>query len=105
MYFYNQNQIKVNFRNSGQYSSALEIQCNQEEKVSELIQKYRIKSGNYDQNIKFIYNAKNLNPDLTLAEAGVFNGVNVFVVTHCDMKGGGMAISFTDVSKNITREI
>ena len=105
MYFYNQNQIKVNFRNSSQYSSALEIQCNQEEKVSELIQKYRIKSGNYAQNIKFIYNAKNLNPDLTLAEAGVINGANVFVVTRCDIKGGGMAISFTDVSKNITREI
>ena len=49
-------------------------------------------------------NAKTLNPDLTLAEAGVFNGANVFVVTGCGVKGGGMAISFTDVSKNITRE-
>lgn len=105
MYFYNQNQIKVNFRNSGQYSNTLEIQCNQEEKVSELIQKYRIKSGNYAQNIKFVCNAKTLNPDLTLAEAGVINGANVFVVTDCGVKGAGMAISFTDVSKNITREI
>ena len=56
-------------------------------------------------NIKFIYNVKNLNPDLTLAEAGIFNNANIFVETGCDIKGGGMAISFTDVSKNITREI
>ena len=50
------------------------------EKISDIIQKYRQKSSNYDINIKFIWNAKDLNHSLTVAEAGITNNANIFVV-------------------------
>jgi hypothetical protein len=39
--------------------------------------------------LKFIFNAKNLNPNLTCAEAGLTNKANVFVVNTAGVKGGG----------------
>ena len=51
-----------------------------DEKVSDIIQKFREKSSNYEQNLKFIFNARKLNPSLTAAEAGLTNNANIFVV-------------------------
>ena len=59
---------------------------NQDEKVSEIIQKYRAKSNDRDDTKKFIYNAKQLNQDLTVAEAGIMNNSNIFVVATKGIK-------------------
>ena len=82
-----------------------EVQCNHNEKVSELIERYRNKSGDYDTSKKFIFNAKNLDDHLTLAEAGIYNGSNIFVVNTVGIKGAGCGMMFTDLSKNKTKEI
>jgi len=55
--------------------------CYPEQKVSSIIEQYRSKSGDHDPSKKFIFNAKNLSPNLTLAEAGISNGANIFVVS------------------------
>ena len=55
------------------------VQCIPDEKVSEIIEKYRIKSGDHDLSNKFIYNAKVLNPNLTVSEAELTNNANILV--------------------------
>ena len=59
------------------------MKVKEDEKISDIIQKYREKSSNYDDNLKFIFNAKGLHNSLTAAEAGLTNNANIFVVrTH-----------------------
>ena len=64
------------------------VQCMPDEKVSEIIEKYRRKSGDLDRSEKFIFNAKTLNPNLTVAEAGITVGANIFVHVPKQLKGG-----------------
>ena len=45
------------------------------------------KTGDYDQEKKFIFNAKLLNQDLSVAEAGLHNNSNIFVVATKGIKG------------------
>ena len=56
------------------------IYCYPEQKVSSIIEQYRSKSGDHDPFKKFIFNAKNLSPNLTVAEAGILNNANILVV-------------------------
>ena len=56
------------------------IPFNANEKVSALIERFRKKSNFYDDNVKFIYNAKNLNVNLTIEEAGITHNGNIFIV-------------------------
>ena len=83
--------ISVIFRVSGAQGQAqippVMIQCLSNEKVSEVIKKYRIKSGDNEETKKFIFNAKNLAPSLTVAEAGLTNNANIFVVATKGIKG------------------
>ena len=74
--------MAIIFRVSGnkEYNEIISVICNSNEKVSELIEKYRIKNNDKRLNIKFIYNAKSLNDSLTLKEAQLMNNSNVFVV-------------------------
>ena len=82
--------ISVVFRQSGLPDDLPKIEpiwiygCYPEQKVSSIIEQYRSKSGDYDSSKKFIFNAKNLSPLLTVAEAGISNNANIFVVK---MKG------------------
>ena len=82
-------EICVIFRVSinGQPNVPIMIQCTPNEKVSDIIEKYRNKANDYDDSKKFIFNAKNLNPNLSLAEAGITNNVNIFVVRTKPVKG------------------
>ena len=64
------------------------VQCMFNEKVSEIIEKYRIKSGDHDLSKKFIYNAKALHPSLTVAEAELIDNANIFVVATKGIRGG-----------------
>jgi len=70
--------MKVNFRRNGE--SPIMIKYATDMKVSEIIQRYRNKSNDFDINKKFIYNAKVLCADLTASEAGLNNNSNIFVV-------------------------
>ena len=88
--------INVNFRVSGSASqpiSLVTVQCNSEEKVSDIIEKYRNKVNDYDDSKKFIFNSKNLNPSLSLVEAGIKNNSNIFV---CRIKGIKVIKGITD---------
>jgi hypothetical protein len=86
----NQNNISVIFRvggNTGEGSEPLMIQCRTDEKVSAIIERYRTKSGDTDPTKKFIFNAKNLVPTLTVGEAGISNYANIFVIATKVIKG------------------
>ena len=56
------------------------FKCSLNDKVSDLIQEFRKRENYYDENIKFIFNAKALCSDLTVSEAGLSEGANIFVV-------------------------
>ena len=87
----NQNQIRpinVYFRSGGSASAPIMLQCMSDDKVSDVIEKYRNSSGDRDMTKKFIFNAMALNPNLTLEEAGMADNDNVFVVATRGVKGG-----------------
>ena len=82
--------IFVIFRAGGNQASNTEpikIQCMPNDKVSDIIEKYKNKSGDRNPEKKFIFNAKMLSPDLTLSEAGITNNSNIFVVSTKGIKG------------------
>ena len=64
------------------------VQCLPNEKISDIIQKYREKSGDNDQSLKFIYNSYKLNPELTVKQADLLNNSNVFVIVTQGIVGG-----------------
>ena len=77
-------EICVIFRRSsltGQASSPVYIQCMPDEKISKVIEKYRNQSGDYVLTKKFIFNGMGLNMNLSVAEAGINNHSNIFVVS------------------------
>ena len=63
------------------------IQCNDNDRLSDVIQKYRNKADDRDPTKRFIYNAKQLNTSLTVSEAGLPDNANIFVVTTKGVKG------------------
>ena len=85
----NSNQfINVYFRaGANGENGSIMIQCTLNDKVSDLIQKYKTKSLEDVSKKKFIFNAKALNPNLTVAEAGMQEGANIFVVNTAGVKG------------------
>ena len=79
--------ITVVFRTSNNINDyPLKIQCTKNEKVSDLIERYRTKAIDHDTTKRFIFNAKELNKDLTIEEAGLSEGSNIFVVTTAGYK-------------------
>ena len=60
------------------------LQCKMNDKIRDVIQKYRNLSLTSDKNDKFIYNAKALYPDsdLTVAECGLYNNSMIQVVSE-----------------------
>ena len=98
----NSDEFNVIFRRG---DHAIIVQCLKSEKVSDLIQKYRNESGDSDCSKKFIFNGKQLNGYLTVAEVGIVKDANIFVVPTKGIKGGGYPMMFSDVSKNKTKEI
>ena len=64
------------------------IQCSLDEKVSKVIERYRMPANDVETNTKFIFNAKPLNPTLTVDEAGLSDNSNIFVVSYKSIRGG-----------------
>ena len=98
--------INICFRVSSPEGNSIWIQIFPEEKVSKLIEKYRKKSCDFSQKRKFIFDAKNLNVNMTCAEAGLLEGANIFVVNIARVSGGEgwyikeINIKFINISKN-----
>ena len=83
----NQN-ISVYFRaGANGENGSIMIQCSLSDRVSNLIERYKTKSMQDVSKKKFIFNAKALNKDLTVAEAGLNDGANIFVVNTEGVKG------------------
>ena len=80
------NIINVIFLN-GKLDNKISIQINSSEKVSTLIQKYRLKSGDSDIKKKFIYMAKALIPSLICKQAGLVNNAIVHVINTRYLEG------------------
>ena len=78
----NQKGKHVIFRLSGQGSQGppIMISFSGDEKVSELIQAYRTKSGDNDDTKKFVFNAKVINRNFIANEVGLTDGCNIFVI-------------------------
>ena len=68
------------------YSNTV-VKCCYSDKISDLIEEYRKKSGDYEMYEKFVFNAKNLCPDLTVAEQGLINGAKIKIIVTKDIKG------------------
>ena len=67
-------------KSNDQNSFPIRILCNTNEKIFNIIMKYREISGDFGQN-KFIYNGKELDLNLSVRESGIFNNANIFVVS------------------------
>ena len=84
-------EICVFFRNNsanGKNSAPVMIQCMPNEKVSSLIEKYRNKTNDRVLTEKFLFNAKTLDHQLFVLEAGITNGSNAFIVETKGVDGG-----------------
>ena len=66
---------------------SITVQCLAGDKVSKLIENYRIKSQDYDTTKKFIYNAHSLDPSKTCIESGLTNNGIIYVIATKHIKG------------------
>ena len=90
----NQDRLEITFikNNQNEVQRSIKIFCLNTEKVGDIIKKYRVKADDNNPNEKFIYNAKKLNEDLTVAEAGLINQSKIFVMVTENIVGGGKSI-------------
>ena len=65
------------------------IHCYPQEKISNVIKRYREKANDYDEN-RFIFNGKDLNFSSTISESKMFNRCNVRVDTLEILKGANL---------------
>ena len=80
----NMNSFQIKFKPDNPYENIVEtinVQCNPDDNISSIIEKYRNKSGDYDQNKKFIFNGHVLSPNLTVTQAGITNFDNTIFVS------------------------
>ena len=68
------------------------ISCKFNEKLSDVVKRYKEKVKDNDESTKFIYNAKNLNLDLTVDEAGLVDNANIFVISTRHVQGAYQSI-------------
>ena len=80
------NSISIIFRRSlsddGKIQPPIMVQCYPDDKVSDVIKKYRDMALDRDMTKKFVFNSISLNPSLTVAESGMTNNCSVFVVVN-----------------------
>ena len=86
-------EISLRFLSEGEENSVT-VNCFTDEKISEVINKYKNKAQiklNIKLNInelRFIYNAQVLNPNKTVEQSGLFNGSPVQVISTQSVWGG-----------------
>ena len=86
----NRNNITLTFIKNDPKSNKkiTNIQCLPSDVIGNVIESYRTKAEDQQQNLKFIYNAKRLNLSLNVAEQGLLNGSKIFVINLEGLKGG-----------------
>ena len=78
----NNNFMTLIFRaSSATNDKPIKIQCTINDKISDVIERYRAKAQDNDKTKKFIFNAKEIDSTMTVGEAGLSEGSNIFVVT------------------------
>ena len=90
----NGNQLALTFikNNDTANQRKITVYCLSTDKVGDVVQKYRIKADDHNQNEKFIFNAKKLNLDLTVSEAGLLNESKIFVMVTEGIVGGKKSV-------------
>ena len=76
----NNNKISLIFNQRFGCNEKIAVTCLKEEKISEIIQKYRNKSRDFDLNRTFIFGARKLNTSLNVMEQGLKDFDSIFVV-------------------------
>ena len=77
----------VIFENRSLIQKYISINCNKNDKLKDVIEKYRIKSGDTTSN-KFIYNAEVANLEKIIEENGIRKGNKILVLDERDIYGG-----------------
>ena len=62
------------------------VQCVLSDHVSNIIQKYANKSLDNNMTEKFVFNGKALDPNITIAEAGLYDQANILVFSTKDIE-------------------
>ena len=76
-----ENNLLINFKiytKEGEYHE-FKVKCTKNEKVSDIIERYRNMTGDTDKEIRFIFNAKNLVLSKTVNESGITNNSTILV--------------------------
>ena len=101
-----EDQLSLIFRYNNEYNNPkITILCSRNEKISKIIEKLEKKTGNSNSGKFFLYNGKNLKPNLTVYENGLINNSEIVVISMKNGIGGGISLYFTDVSKNRIKEL
>ena len=79
--------------------------CSQNEKISDLIQKYRDKSNDYNNNIEFIFNSKKLDLSKTIFESEIINNSRIYIyktkdILNFDNPENGIKLKFINKSEH-----
>ena len=56
------------------------VLCRLDDKISDIIQRYRNKTLDNDEHLHFLYNGKGLEPSRTIAQSGIINGSLIYVI-------------------------
>ena len=81
--------IALYFRHNSIEDHNFSIMCNLDDKISDVIEKYKKKTGCDDiSSRKFVYNSYFLNPSKSVKETGLVNGSVIFVLESKNIKGG-----------------
>ena len=82
------NQFTLKFTIDDGRNTIIIIPCQAEENMGNVISRFFQKIGYYDPRAKFIHNAKNINPSLSIAELGLLNGSVILVLFSGRIRGG-----------------
>lgn len=79
--------------------------CSKNEKISDLIQKYRDKSNDYNMNIQFLYNNRKLDLSKTMSEFEIVNFSKIYVcptnnIKNLDIPENGIKLKFINKSEH-----
>ena len=90
----NGNQLALTFIKNNEQADQrkITVYCLSTDKVGDVVKKYRIKADDHNENEKFIFNAKKLNLDLTVSEAGLLNDSKIFVMVTEGIVGGEKSV-------------
>ena len=69
-------------------SLIIPIQCQVTEKMGDIFERFWVKLGKKDPKAKFVHNAKNINPSLTVSECGFMNQDQIQVLMLGSLNGG-----------------